>query len=72
MALTVNQVRMLKIVEKRDWPAGEPRRSWLHATSAKTLFCMGLISERPNTEGGLHHSCIVDLTDLGREALANL
>lgn len=60
--LTKAQRAMLKFVSKRDYPAGEPRVSWLHTTTYAVLKRKGLVEERfPD---------IVYLTALGRQALA--
>ena len=65
------RMRALRQIERRDWPAGEPRLGWLHAGTAKALLRDGLIAERPGTDNPARNlTCIVDLTDAGRAALA--
>ena len=65
------RMRALRMIERRDWPAGEPRFGWLHAGTAKALLRDGLIAERPGTDNPARNlTCIVDLTDAGRAALA--
>lgn len=59
--LTVAQRRALKMVERRDWPAGEPRVSWFHKPTYAVLKRLGLVEERlPD---------VVHLTPAGRLAL---
>lgn len=73
--LTKAQVSALKTVERRDWPAGEPRIGWLPVATARVLRRLGLIEERPGTAATdifWKKSPIVDLTDAGREALSQL
>ena len=70
--LTKAQITALKMFEKRDWPAGQPRLNWTHRPTQKVLLRLGLIVERPNTADPrrFHSGNIVDLTDAGRAALA--
>lgn len=63
--LSKAQIQALKIVNTRNWPAGEPRIHWLRRTTAAALFREGLISAR---DPG-HAKSIVDLTDTGRAAM---
>lgn len=60
--LTKAQVSALKMIRKRDWPAGEPRPYWVHKGTWAVLQRQGLAEERfPGT---------AHLTDAGRRALA--
>lgn len=60
--LTRPQIDALRMIEKRDWPAGEPQISWFRMTTYAALVRGGLVEERfPN---------IVHLSPAGRAALA--
>lgn len=59
--LTKAQVKALRMIEKRDWPAGEPKRDWFHVGTYAALYRAGLIEER--------FPQIVHLTPAGRAAL---
>lgn len=60
--LTDAQVSALKMVQKRDWPAGEPKIRWFHKATWGVLHKRRLVEERfPGT---------AHLTDAGRRALA--
>src|SRR5215211_2407998 len=41
--LTPRQVRLLRMIEKRDWPIGEPRMDWLDKRSAAKLIAVGMV-----------------------------
>ena len=71
MKLTDAQIRALKMVERRNWPAGQPRLGWLNKATARVLLAKGLISERSGTVShtSWERTQIVDLTDAGRAAL---
>jgi hypothetical protein len=56
------QIKALRMVEKRDWPAGEPKDFWFNVRTLKALRTLNLVSIRQNS--------IVDLTDAGRAAIA--
>lgn len=62
MKLSKAQIDALKMVERRDWPAGEPRVSWFHKSTLAVLLRHDLVEER--FPGILH------LTNAGRQALA--
>jgi hypothetical protein len=68
--LTKAQFDALKLVEKRNWPAGEPRIGWLHLATARVLKGRDLIVERAGTDPTGWDTPIVDLTPAGRAALA--
>ncbi|PWL18874.1 hypothetical protein DKP76_07380 [Falsochrobactrum shanghaiense] len=61
MKLTVAQILALQKVERRDWPAGEPRRSWINKATLSVLERLGLVEE--------HFPDILHLTDAGRQDL---
>lgn len=61
MKLTKAQIAALKMVEKRDWPAGEPRRSWFNKATLAVIERLFLVEER--FPGNIY------LTDAGRAAL---
>lgn len=72
--LTEPQIRALRMVERRDWPAGEPRIGWISHSTRAVLLRRGLIQTRPgttNTRAAFtpYATEIVDLTDAGRQAL---
>lgn len=69
MKLTPNQVRVLRLVEKRDHPGGEPRMDWLDKRSAAKLIAAGLVAPVPGTATAWRAEIAV-LTDAGRAALA--
>lgn len=59
--LTPSQVAALKMIERRNWPAGEPRVRWFHKTTYAVLVRGGYVEERfPD---------VVHLTERGRAAL---
>lgn len=62
MKLSKAQIGALKMVERRNWPAGEPRASWFHKSTLAVLLRHDLVEER--FPGILH------LTDAGRQTLA--
>lgn len=63
MKLTEAQKRELKRIERRDWPAGEPRRGWVHKSALAFLERHKLVEGRfPD---------ILHLTDKGRAALSD-
>lgn len=64
------QREALRMVEKRDWPAGEPRVTWINKATARVLLREGLIAERPDTADRWRGN-IIDLTPAGRAALAS-
>lgn len=70
--LTKAQVSALKRVERRDWPAGEPRIDWIPRPTATALVRRDLIAPRPGTAGKPFSWSkeIVDLTEAGRAALS--
>lgn len=59
--LTKAQIAALRMVEKRDWPAGEPRRSWFNKATLAAIERLDLVEER--------FPGIIYLTDAGRAAL---
>lgn len=61
MNLTEAQIKALKMVERRNWPAGEPRVSWFHKSTLAVLLRHELVDER--FPGILH------LSSAGRKAL---
>lgn len=70
--LTEAQTKALHMALKRDWPAGEPRRSWFFAPTLKVLISRGLVEERPNStshNGWNLRTPIIDLTPAGRALL---
>jgi len=74
MKLTDAQIRGLEFIAKRDWPAGEPRLSWLHKSTWRKLEANGLAVLRLGSEEprGFNATCIVDLTEAGRTFLSDL
>lgn len=72
MKLSEAQLRALKFIAKRDYPAGEPRIDWIGRRTALILLERRLISERSDTAGRpfAWSRSIVDLTDAGREAIS--
>jgi hypothetical protein len=71
---TKAQISALKTVERRDWPAGEPRLGWIGMATAAVLLGRGLIAKREGSEkddapGRWRASPIVDLTPAGLQAL---
>lgn len=69
MKLTARQVQTLRIVARRDWPAGEPRMDWMDRRSAPTLIAFGLVEPVPGTATERKAEIVV-LTEAGRAALA--
>ncbi|WP_374453778.1 hypothetical protein [Phenylobacterium sp.] len=72
--LTEPQMHALRMVERRDWPAGEPRIGWISSSTRRVLLGKGLIQTRPGTAKKRaaftpYATEIVDLTDAGRQAL---
>ena len=63
MKLSKAQIDALKMVERRDWPAGEPRVSWFRRSTLAVLLRHKLVEER--FPGILH------LSDAGHQALAS-
>lgn len=63
MKLTEAQRHALKMIEKRDWPAGEPRRSWFNKSTFAVIQRFGLVEER--------FPGIVHLSPAGRAALSD-
>lgn len=61
MKLSKAQHSALRMIEKRDWPAGEPRRSWFHGKTLAVLMRLALVEER-------FHDALY-LTPAGRAAL---
>lgn len=61
MILSRTQVEALKMVEKRDWPAGEPQAGWFNVATYQVIKRKGLVEELP--------SGVVHLTQRGRAAL---
>ncbi len=59
--LTKAQISTLKMIDKRDYPAGEPRRSWFTKSTLAVLERHKLVEER--FPGILH------LSTAGRSAL---
>lgn len=66
---TAAQIDAMRKVEKRDWPAGEPRVGWINKATASVLLREGLIVERPGTADRWCGN-ILDLTPAGRATLA--
>ncbi len=66
---TAYQIKVLQMVEKRDWPTGEPRIEWLVKRSAAIVLREGWVEEVPGTAGRFIGNIIV-LTEAGRAALA--
>jgi hypothetical protein len=70
------QLAALQKINKRDWPAGEPREHWINLGTFRNLLKRGLISRRPGSDLTVHGkyklSHIIDLTDAGREILERL
>lgn len=59
--LTETQKRALALIAKRDWPAGEPRRTWINKPTLAVLERLSLVEERfPD---------VLYLTNAGRAAL---
>ncbi len=65
---TANQIKVLQMVKRRDWPAGEPRIDWIDKRSRKNVVEAGWIAERPDT-AGKYSGNIVDLTPAGEAVL---
>lgn len=61
MKLSKAQRRALRMIQKRDWPAGEPRRDWFNVKTLAVLMRGGLVEER--------FPCVLYLTPAGRAAL---
>jgi hypothetical protein len=71
--LTPAQQTALRTIQRRDWPAGEPRADWIHKGTLEVIERLGLAKRRPNTTGRKYwdRSPILDLTPAGRSALGN-
>lgn len=69
VSLTKAQVRALKMIERRDWPAGEPSIEWVSKSTAAVLVRRGLVSTRPGPIRWGRQEHIADLTPAGRAAL---
>ncbi len=67
---TKSQIRVMEHIERRDWPAGEPRTNWFNKATIRVLLSRGWIVERAGTSVGVFRGKIVDLTDSGRAVLA--
>lgn len=67
---TAAQVDGLRMVAKRDWPAGEPRVGWINMATARVLLREELIAERPDSADRMGGN-ILDLTPAGRAVLAS-
>ena len=61
MKLTKAQIDALKMIERRDWPAGEPRVSWFRKATLTALLRHALVEER--------FPSILHLTPAARRAL---
>ncbi len=70
--LTKAQLKALCMVQRRDWPAGEPRLSWLHQSTKDALIRQCLIVPRADSgyPGVERSTAIAELTDAGRAALS--
>lgn len=64
---TIPQMRALALVARRDYPAGEPRLSWIHKKVAEVLFERKCIIKKSDEKNP-----IIELTTYGKAVLANL
>lgn len=65
---TKAQISAMRMIHKRDWPAGEPRLGWFHKATAAVLLRNSWIVARPYP--GDHRSGpIVELTNGGRAVM---
>lgn len=68
---TPSQIAAIRMVGKRDWPAGEPRIDWINKATARVLLREGVIVERPDSAAGSRGN-IIDLSPAGEALLASI